>query len=105
MNESSFYDGSYKNNKVNKFFLKETSKLIYKSKNCYCCYFWDEKVIFIVFYVKDAKKKFVKIGKFHLLKKSLTKLNKLNISSNKQIAWNGGSFNVSTSNKVAETIK
>ena len=40
--------------------------------------------------------------KFHLLKKSLTKLKKLKISSKKQIPWKGGYFNVSTPDKVAE---
>ena len=43
--------------------------------------------------------------KIHLLKKSLTKLKKLKISSKKQVPWNGWYFNVSTPDKVAETKK
>ena len=35
---------------------------------------------------------------------SLTKLKKLKISSKKQTPWNEGYFNVSTPDKVAETI-
>ena len=42
--------------------------------------------------------------KFHLLKKSLTKLKKLKISSKKQILWSEGYFEISTPDKVAETI-
>ena len=56
MKEPSFYDGDYKTNKLNKFFKGKQVNEFIRVKIVIIINFWDEKVIFILFYVKDVNK-------------------------------------------------
>ena len=56
MNKPSVYDEGYKTNKLNKFFLKKQVNEFIRVKIVIIINFWDEKVIFILFYVKDVNK-------------------------------------------------
>ena len=71
VNESSFHDGVYETNEVNEFLWKKQANEFIIVKIVLKLNFRIEKVIFIVFYVKDVNKSvpynpFFK--KFHLLK-------------------------------------
>ena len=56
MNEPSFCAGGYKTNKINKFFKKKQVNEFIRVKIVIIINFWDEKVILILFYVKDVNK-------------------------------------------------
>ena len=56
MNEPSFYDGGYKTNKLSSLFKKKQVNKFIRVKIVIVIDFWDEKVNFILFYVKDVNK-------------------------------------------------
>ena len=56
MNEPSFYDGGHKTNKVNKFFQEKQLTEFIRVKIVIILIFRNEKVISVVFYVKDVNK-------------------------------------------------